>query len=84
VADEARAFLNGIEGANLRRRQQLALIATQAFTIGSQLAKDPGKAVLVPHVEELKRLKVVSRRRKTAQAAQKPAPVHDPSTAPKA
>jgi hypothetical protein len=84
VADEARAFLSGVEGANLNRRQHLALIATQAYTIGSQLAKDPAKAVLVPHLEELKRLKGVSRRRKTAQAAQTPAPAHDPSTAPKA
>ena len=83
VADEARAFLNGIEGANLNRRQQLALIATQAYTIGSQLAKDPEKAVLVPHLEEVKRLKSVSRRRKTAPVSQTPPPVPDPSTAPK-
>jgi hypothetical protein len=55
VADEARAFLKGIEGANLNRRQRLGLIATQAYTIGSQLAKDPAKAVLLPHVEEVKR-----------------------------
>jgi hypothetical protein len=90
VADEARAFLKGIEGANLNRRQRLALIATQAYAIGSQLAKDPAKAVLVPHVEEVKRLKGVSRRKKTAQAPQAPAPASLPpvpapvtSTAPK-
>ena len=84
AVDEARAFLSGIEGANVNRRLQLALIATQVYTIGSQLAKDPVKAVLVPHVEEVKRLKGISRRRKTAQVAKKPAPVPDPSTAPKA
>jgi hypothetical protein len=84
VADEARAFLKGIEGANLNRRQRLALIATQAYAIGSQLAKDPAKAALVPHLEEVKRLKGVSRRRKTAQAPQKPATVHETTTAPKA
>ena len=86
LADEARAFLKGIEGANLNRRQRLALIATQAYTIGSQLAKDPAKAVLVPHVEEVKRLKGVSRRRKTTQAppTPAPAPAHDSSTEPKA
>jgi len=72
VADEARAFLKGIEGANLNRRQRLALIATQAYAIGSQLAKDPAKAVLLPHVEEVKRLKGVARRRKTAPAAPTP------------
>lgn len=88
VADEARAFLKGIEGANLNRRQRLLLIATQAYSIGTQLAKDPAKAVLVPHVEEVKRLKGVSRRKKTTQASQTPppptAPVPDTSAAPKA
>lgn len=81
VADEARAFLKGVEGANLIRRQRLALIATQAYTIGAQLAKDPAKSVLVPHLEEVKRLKGVSRRRKTAPL---PPPVPDPSTPAKA
>ena len=74
VAEEAHAFLKGIEGANLNRRQRLSLIATQAYTIGTQLAKDPDMAVLVPHVEEIKRLKGVSRRKKTKQAPQTPAP----------
>jgi hypothetical protein len=89
VAEEVRAFLKGIEGANLNRRQRLALIGTQAYTIGTQLAKDPSNAVLVPHVEEVKRLKGVSRRKKT-QAPQTPAPApapapaHEPSTALKA
>jgi hypothetical protein len=88
VADEARAFLKGIEGANLVRSQRLTLIAVQAYSIGTQLAKDPAKAVLVPHVEEVKRLKGVSRRKKKPQApktppATAPAPAHDTSTAPK-
>src|SRR5437762_1471276 len=43
VAEEARAFLKGIEGANLNRRQRLALIGTQAYTIGTQLAQDAAK-----------------------------------------
>ena len=77
VADEARAFLKGVEGANLIRRQRLAVIATQAYTIGVQLAKDPAKSVLVPHVEEVKRLKGASRRKRAT-----PAP--DPSTTGKA
>ena len=73
AADEARAFLKGIEGANLVRRQRLTMIATQAYWIGSQLARDPAKAVLVPHIEEVKRLKGITRRKKTAQAPQPPA-----------
>lgn len=86
VVDEARAFLKSVQGANLMRRQQLALIAAQAYTIGTQLAKDPAKAVLVPHVEEVKRLKGVARRRKATQAPRPPAPlaVPDPSTTGKA
>jgi len=87
VADEVRAFLNGIEGANLNRRQTLVLIGMQAYSIGTQLAKDPAKAVLVPHLEEVKRLKGISRRKKTTRAPQTPAPEPAPgpvtSTTPK-
>ena len=83
AADEARTFLKGIEGANLVRRQRITFIATQAYSIGAQLAKDPAKAVLVPQVEEVKRLKVATRRKKTAKGPQKPGTPHDPSTAPK-
>ena len=74
VIEEARSFLNSMEGANLIRRQRLALIGTQAYTIGTQLAKDPANAVLLPHVEEVKRLKSASRRKKAAPAPQTPAP----------
>jgi len=70
AADEARAFLKGIEGANLVRRHRLTLVATQAYAIGTQLARDPEKAVLLPHVEEIKRLKRAGRRRKAAEAPQ--------------
>src|SRR5437764_108469 len=41
VEDELRTMLNGVAGANLIRRQRVALIAEQAFTIGTQLARDP-------------------------------------------
>ncbi|PYQ28142.1 MAG: hypothetical protein DMF56_17030 [Acidobacteria bacterium] len=74
AAEEARAFLKGIEGANLIRRERLTLLAMQAYAIGTQLAKDPANAVLLPHIEEVKRLKGVSRRKKAAQAPQPPAP----------
>jgi hypothetical protein len=78
VVDEARAFLKGIEGGTLIRRQRLTLIATQAYAIGTQLAKDPAKAVLLPHVEEVKRLKGVSRRKKANPPP--PAAANDTST----
>lgn len=99
AADETRAFLKSLEGANLVRRQRLALIGTQAYSIGTQLAKDPANAVLVPHVEEVKKLKTqfARRKKKAAPAPQTPAPqtpaptttpapapAHDMSTTPKA
>ncbi|HSY48470.1 MAG TPA: hypothetical protein VLC46_06650 [Thermoanaerobaculia bacterium] len=66
--DELRSMLNGIAGANLIRRQQIALVAGRAYNIGTQLARDPAHAVLVPHVQEVKRLKSFKRRKKAAQA----------------
>jgi hypothetical protein len=68
VEDEFRTMLSGISGANLIRRQRITLIASQAFSIGAQLARDGANAVLVPHVQEIRRLKSFSRRKKAAQA----------------
>ena len=77
VEDEFRTMLSGIAGANLIRRQRVALIASQAFSIGAQLARDPAHAVLVPHVQEIRRLKSFKRRKKAA-----PAPGTPPSPPP--
>ncbi len=85
VEDELRGMLNGVAGANLIRRQRVALVTAQAFTIGVQLARDPANAVLVPHVLEIKRLKSFNRRKKAAQAPgtpQSPAPGTPQSPAP--
>jgi hypothetical protein len=91
VADELRSFLKGVEGANLVRHERLAFIASQAYLFGSQLARNPDNANLVPQVEEIKRLKSFTRRKKAAQAPQTPSPVPPapvpvpvPSTSPKA
>ena len=85
VADELRSFLKGIEGANLLRREELAFIASQAYSFGSQLARNPVNADLVPQVEEIKRLKVLTRRKKATQnpPAPSPTPAPAPATAPK-
>ena len=77
VEDELRSMLSGVAGANLIRRQRVALVAAQAYSIGAQLARDPANAVLVPHVQEIRRLKSFTRRKKTAQAPGTP-----PSPAP--
>jgi hypothetical protein len=69
VEQELRSMLNGVSGANLLRRLRIDLIAAQAYTIGSQLARDPANAILLPHVEEIKRMRRVSRRKKAAPEA---------------
>ena len=79
VEEEARNFVAGLAGANLLRRQKLADLGAQAYAIGSQVAKVPENEVLVSHVEEIKRLKRIARRRKPATPApQQPSPA--PST----
>jgi hypothetical protein len=79
VAGELRKFLAGVEGANLLRREQLALIASQAYSVGTQLVRNPANQDLVPHVEEIKRLKSTARRKKATQAPQPQAPTTAPS-----
>jgi len=80
VEDELRTMLNGVAGANLIRRQLLALIVRRVYGIGSQLANDPAHAALVPQVAEIKRLKRLARGKKKSapQDPQQPAPT--PST----
>jgi hypothetical protein len=77
VEDELRMMLNGVAGANLLRRRRLALLAAQAYNIGTQLARDPDNAILVPHVQEIKRLRSFQRRKKAAS----PAPDTQPTAA---
>lgn len=74
VEDELKALLNAVGGTNLIRRQRLSIMAGQAFGICKQLVRDPANVLLVPHVEEIKRLKSSQRRKKTAPAPQTPAP----------
>jgi hypothetical protein len=64
--EEVRNLLAGIAGANAIRRQKLAQLGAKAYVIGTQLATDPENEVLVPHVEEIKRLKRIARRKKSA------------------
>jgi len=64
--DELRAMLNGVAGANLVRHQRLSALAARACGICAQLAKDPEHFGLIPHVEEVKRLRRLERRKKPA------------------
>ncbi len=80
VEGELRAALNGVAGTNLIRRQRIALVAGRAFQIGKQLARDPEHAALVPHLEEVKRLKSFAHRKHASTTPATPVPVSNPAS----
>jgi len=80
VEDELRTMLNGIAGANIVRRQRLALIASRAYGIGNQLARDEEHAILKPQLAEVKRLKSLTRGKKRTPKDPAPAPQPSPAT----
>jgi hypothetical protein len=80
VEDDLRAMLNGVAGANLLRRQRAVFIARQASNIALQLARNPANAGLVPHVQEIQRLKKIARRKKTQPAPQPLTPAPETPT----
>lgn len=73
VEDELRAMLDTISDANLSRRYEIALIVEQAYGVGKQLARNPENAELKSHLQEIKRLKSIGRRKKVPPASQPPA-----------
>jgi hypothetical protein len=50
----------------------------QAYLISQQLARDPNNAVLLPHVQEIKRIRGLARRKKKP-APQAPLPLPAPA-----
>jgi len=74
VEDELNSLLEAVSGANFVRRHQLALITAQAYSIGTQLTRDPANAALLPHVREIKKLRALSRRAKPSPAPPQPSP----------
>lgn len=79
VEDELRTMLSGIAGANVVRRQRLALIASRAYGIGNQLARDEEHVILKPQLAEVKRLKTLARGKKREPNGPSPAPQPTPS-----
>jgi NAD(P)H-hydrate repair Nnr-like enzyme with NAD(P)H-hydrate dehydratase domain len=71
VVDELKAMLAEAEGANLVRQQKLHRLASQGYGVAASLSRDPEYAVLVPHVLEVKRLRKLTSKKKSA--ADKPA-----------
>ena len=82
VEDELKALLNSVSDTNLVRKNRLALIAAQAYGIGTQLARDPVNVLVTPHVQEIKRLrKAASRKKPQPTTPENPVPAH-PQSAP--
>jgi len=83
VEDELKALLNSVSDANLVRKNRLALIAAQAYGVGTQLARNPANVLVTPHVEEIKRLrKAASRKKPQPTTPGNPAPAPQPQSAP--
>ena len=66
LAAELRTYLKAVESLSVVRRQRLAFIGSQAYLFGSQLAKDPANADLLPQIEEIRRLKALARRKRAS------------------
>ena len=80
VEDELNSLYEAVSGANYVRRHQLALISAQAYSIGTQLVRDPANVELLPHVRQIKRLRAIARRAKPAPSPEQPSPTHAPET----
>ena len=70
--NELRALLEGVAAANLVRRHELGQAAQKTYHVGRQLAELREHANLVPHVEEIRRLRKLGRRRSRAAAEPEP------------
>jgi hypothetical protein len=82
VEAELQSFFEGIEGANLVRRERLALIASQAYLFGSQLVRNPENKELLPQVKEIQRRRMAARRKKAQANPQSPSPSPVPAPPP--
>ena len=74
VERRVKAMLKVIADSNLVRRQRASIAASRAYLIGKQVVRDPDNAALIPHVEEVRRLKALARRNRTAKPAPQPQP----------
>jgi len=82
--DEARALLQGIVAANLKRRHRIGLTALQTYQISRQLVRKPEHQDLAPHVAEMKRTNRLGNRRRVRKSTEgQPGPVStSPTTTP--
>ena len=78
VEEELRGLLKGVAAANLARRHRLGNAALLAYSTSQQMVRNPNFANLIPHVEELKRLRRLGPRKKTDQQPASPSNVPAP------
>jgi hypothetical protein len=78
VEQELATMHKGVAAANLTRRYRLGITALQTYAIARQLVRQEEHAVLLPHVEGMKRASKFGRRRRVQTselpAVQPPAP----------
>ena len=75
VEDELRVILSVVEARNIVKRQELQRLTSRATNIGAELARDPKHApVLGAHLQEIRKLKRLARRKRAAQTPTNPAP----------
>lgn len=78
--EEMRGLLKGLAAANLVRRHRLGKAALLAYNVSRQLIQKPENVNLIPHVEELQRLRRLGRRKKTDQQPETPSTTPAPQT----
>ena len=80
VEAELRTALNGVAGANLVRRQRIALVTSQAYNLARHLVRVPGHEGLIPLVEEVRHLRKLARRGRRGPESPTPATVAEGET----
>ena len=66
---DLRGLLEGVSDANLIRRERIAILTAQAYAIARQLVLDPEHDELREHIDGVRRLKRLGRRRKRSAKA---------------
>src|SRR6185436_4890902 len=66
VESELRALLQGVAFANLVRRYRIGIKTLQAYGICRQLIRQPEHQYLLPHVDQMKQLNKLGKRKRKA------------------
>ncbi len=81
VEDELKAMLKGVSSANLTRRHRLGQAVLLTYAVSKKLVLVPEHADLIPHLENMRRLNRMGRRK--AQVQPPAAPATAPAATPK-